>query len=430
MNEDYERLEQDYDNDEAYDTELKQEIANDDVILQPALDKPPKPELILTEEQQHAVSVILEWMEQDDKPEFKLGGYAGTGKTTVIKTLLKELRKKYCVRVAAFTGKAVNVLERKGVSSQTLHSLMYNVDVDPKTGAVEFIKRYVLEDDPDVIIVDESSMVSTELYNDLRSFNLKLLFVGDPGQLEPVGDNPNLMLHPDLVLEHIHRQAADSPIILLGHNVRHGSNLIHPFVDSSHPNYSQLEVRPKQLKASEAVTASQIICARNKTRTGMNDKLRLFKGISASPLVEGEKIIVLKNNRNWMVFNGMILFVEKIHEDNADHWLIDGKDEVGNMFGKIPIWKEPFTNPTIRDKKDLRISAYVKLGASRFSNDTQGMQLILADYGYVITCHKSQGSEWPHVLVFDEWMPAEIWDMRRWRYTAITRASEKLTYLI
>ena len=371
----------------------------------------PTPEIILTEEQQTAVAKIKAWFEDKHaKLEYKLGGYAGTGKTTVIKAILKALSEHSTV-VSAFTGKAVNVLERKGVPAQTLHSLIYDCEiVDKKPTFVKKGRRDVVYD---LIIIDEASMISTELYNDLSSFGIKVLFVGDPGQLEPVGDNPNLMLFPDFVLSKIHRQAEQSPIIFWANEIRQGRGLD----KTLQPKGDGFLIRDKNIKTSDFFAADQLICAKNKTREAMNAKVREAKHLQPCTLVEGEKIIVLRNNIQEGVFNGMILFVKKIVAEKLigkynkqPCWLCDCVDEVGKGY-QLPIWKPPFQSPTLLTK-----DAFIP------------RDVVYATYGYVITCHKAQGSEWDNLIVFDEWMPEHIWDMKRWRYTAITRAAKQLTY--
>lgn len=365
--------------------------------------------ITLTEEQQHAVELIIQWMKDDLGPrEFKLGGYAGTGKTTIIKHIIAELSKQYRIITCAFTGKACSVLRRKGVHADTIHSNIYDFDIDQKTGEISFFKKYYFA--PDLVIVDEASMISSDLYKDLLSFNKKYLFVGDPGQLEPVGDNPNLMLKPDFVLSKIHRQAEQSPIITLANSVRTGGTI-------THRELAGLNIRKKVMDSALALSCDQIICAKNKTRTDFNKAIRTIKGYTGE-IVEGEKIIILRNNKNFNVFNGMILSIKKIVQLNAKSrktwtpvFVVDCEDELGNTFAKLPIWQVPF-------QRELVKGEYPKSDA------------IHADYGYVITCHKSQGSEWDKVFVWDEWMPPQVWDMKRWRYTAITRAAKELIYNI
>jgi exodeoxyribonuclease-5 len=128
---------------------------------------PQQPQQItLTEEQQKAIDLIKAWFIQPEPKEFKLGGYAGTGKTTIIKFLLENLETSR-IEVSAFTGKACNVLQRKGIRiARTLHSLMYDTQVI--NGAYIFHLKSRLDMNPALIIVDEASMVSTELYNHLN----------------------------------------------------------------------------------------------------------------------------------------------------------------------------------------------------------------------------------------------------------------------
>lgn len=386
-------------------------------IPPPPPPSPPPPSLTLTDEQNHAVEVICDWMSADDScPEYKLGGYAGTGKTTAIKSIIKELSHDYHIIVSAFTGKAVHVLQRKGIAAQTLHSLMY--DVKPRLdGTVEFEKRTKLKENPDLIVIDEASMISVDLYRDLLSFNLRYLFVGDPGQLEPVGDNPDLMAKPDIVLSKIHRQAEQSSIVRLATAVRTGGNI------KSFPSDADVSIKDKTVRASEFVDVDQILCACNATRTSLNAKLRLHYG-RHEPLVLGEKLIILRNNLQYGVFNGMIMFVDEIHSGRhstfrTSYWDVKLHDELGRTFN-LPIWQDPFVEPMF---ERLR-------GKTPVIPRVNKVPLVYATYGYVITTHKSQGSEWDHVMVFDEWMPPKVWDMKRWRYTAITRAAKKLTYCL
>ena len=360
----------------------------------------------LTLEQEEAMQGILDWFNGPDRlDDRKQGGFAGTGKTTLIKVLRTELR---CYSViTSFTGKACNVLQRKGLPAQTMHSLLYDVK-EGKDGSIYFEKKSTLKDNPDLIIVDEASMVSQDLYNDAKSFGVPMLFVGDPGQLPPVGNNPNLMKDPHNVLQQIHRQAAQSPIIQFATDVRLGK-----ITKPMPKEVPGLTIKNKVIRASEYFAADQIICAKNTTRRNTNTMLRVQKGLPPNTIVKDEKLICLRNDRRQGVFNGMILFVRDITADSGTYWECTLEDEVGTKYRRMKVWKEPFIRPMEKDQ-DVRVP----------------YQHIWCDYGYVITCHKSQGSEWPSVLVLDEWMPAHIWDMKRWRYTAITRAAKNLVYCV
>lgn len=329
-----------------------------------------------------------------------------THNTTLLKHILATLREEgHLVAVVAFTGKAVSVLRKKGIpDAQTMHSLMYA----PRSFSVwnDETEKYETETHwerrdsigVDTVIVDEASMVSTSLLEDLRAFNVRILFVGDHGQLEPVGDNPGVMLQPNFILKQIHRQAAGNPIIDFAHNVREGG---HPFAsfDPSKKD-ARVEVRAKStLRVDDLVNADQVICGFNKTRRMFNRRIRARMGRTGT-LVPGERIICLRNKRDQGLFNGMMLTVDEITEETADVIKFVATSDDGHVFDDLSALKKDFDG--VSDSFEF-------------------------DYGYVITAHKSQGSEAGHVVVIEEiW--TQKWDPRRWRYTAATRAAEKLTY--
>lgn len=362
--------------------------------------------IILTEEQQEALVRIQSWFRGKEKQIYCLGGYAGTGKTTIMKFVLRELHCRFAA--CAFTGKAASVLRKKGVHASTIHSLIYEVSEDPKTHELVFIKRHELP--YDLIVIDEASMVSKDLYEDLKSFDIPMLCVGDPGQLPPVGDNPGLMDRPDYVLQTIHRQALESPIIRLSEYIRTKKYM--PVYDKAFDCGEDLIFRDKKIKTDVFVEFDQIICATNKTRAILNGAARKKFGYDG-PLCEGEKVICVKNNRRFGVFNGQIFWIEELKFNPTGNADVILKDELDKRY-LLTIWMEPFVLGSDFDPK----VKYCQPHMCHF------------DYGYAITCHKSQGSEWDHVLVYDEVMPPKVWDMAKWRYTAYTRASKKLTICI
>ena len=363
--------------------------------------------LTLSPEQLTATDLISAWFRSGSNLEFRLGGYAGTGKTTIQKVIREILKTPSAV--CAFTGKAVNVLQRKGISdAATIHSTIYNCEQQPD-GTWEFFLRNRLEGNPKLIIIDEASMISRQLYDDLVSFDIPLLFVGDPGQLEPIENNPNLMAKPDFTLQTIHRQAESSPIIQYASSIRHGQS---PKSEVK----PGLEVRSKVgFDVPLAATFDQVICAKNKTRMEINRRFRGFMGRQGYSLEKGDKIIVLRNNMTYAVFNGMILFVDEVLDDCGLFSIINSHDEINRPCNNLRVWNEPFQRDI---GKDFVVPKHDRV------------PLVYADWGYCITCHKSQGSEWDRVLLWDEWMHPSVWDMRRWRYTGITRASKHLTHCL
>lgn len=370
------------------------------------------PQVILTLEQSRAIDEIEKWFKGPyaRTQPFKLGGYAGTGKTTLIRHI-RDRGSFGPVACCAFTGKAADVLTRKGIKASTIHSLIYNCDQNRLTGEWTFTRKTKSQLNADLIIVDEASMVSKDLLEDLLSFTIPILFVGDPGQLEPVGDDPFLMKNCNFVLESIHRQALDSPIIAFANEVRKRPDSYRPLSFGSRAPH--LTFQNKVLSADLFRAADQFICAKNLTRKQINAKARHLLGFTTPRLQVGEKLMCLKNSRTLNCFNGQQYWVKEILDEQPTHFKCKlAVSSPGGTEIVQRVWSEPF----YRDI-DTRV-------------DHPGKEEMYCDFGYCVTCHKAQGSEWDHVVVVDEWMPPKMWSMARWRYTAITRAAKKLTYCI
>jgi len=355
----------------------------------------------LTGDQEEAVEMIVAWLEGADQ-EFRLGGYAGTGKTTLIKHIMARL--KIATGVGAFTGKAVSVLRKKGVGrAVTLHSMLYDTKFDDKTKKMIWVPKFFLP--YDFVIVDEASMVSDVLYAELKRHKIKILFVGDPGQLEPVGGNPNLMRTCNYVLQNIHRQAQGNPILQAANDVRLGKIEILELGEIVGEDGNGKLTVLDSLYGLDLLSYDIIICAKNATRHGMNEKQRVLLERFSAPIV-GEKTICLKNDKQIGVFNGMMLTIEKINDSFKHGFYTDVIDDAGDRFEDVPIRSEYFG-------KNYRAQDFTKGEGIPF------------DFGYALTCHKSQGSAWDKVLVIDE--PLWETDWNRWAYTAFTRAAKELT---
>jgi exodeoxyribonuclease-5 len=171
----------------------------------------PASQVTLSDEQANAV----EWLCSFPRPVQTLGGYAGTGKTTVIRTLTDHLPS---FAVCAYTGKAANVLRRKGVAgASTIHILIFSPREEEwrdERGRIHVKMVFDLKEPSEVdatgFIVDEASMVNRELHDALLTFDRPIIYVGDHGQLPPVGGADfNLMSNPDVTLEEVHRNAGE-----------------------------------------------------------------------------------------------------------------------------------------------------------------------------------------------------------------------------
>jgi len=346
----------------------------------------------LTSEQQGAIDFIKANIIK--KPHLCIGGYAGTGKSTCLK-YLKNIFPNFAV--CAFTGKAANVLRKKGIAASTIHSLIYKVEKDLDGNPYFRLKtQYSLGNQIQGFFVDEASMISKDLLDDLLSFNLPIVFIGDHGQLEPVGSACNLMKNPDYKLETIHRNA--NSIAKFASFLREGNSAI------NFPPCDRVKlVAKKNIALEKVLYFDQIICAFNKTRLNVNKQIRNLYNYADEPQ-ESDKIICLKNNKDHHVFNGMMGHIVKINKKMLTFKTDD------NQQITLPIDKKQFNQE--------------KLLESASHNN----KVCYFDYGYCITCHKAQGDEWDNILVIEE--KSSMWDHNRWAYTAASRAKELLFWAL
>lgn len=371
--------------------------------------------ITLTPEQSVIAESILSDIERET-PVTTLGGLAGTGKSVLVSHLVRKLRGSgiKCAVITP-TGKAADVLQRKGLpDAKTIHSFIYNCEKH-KDGTFTFHKRTPAEiaADTDALIIDEASMVNRDLYNDLSSFGLPALYVGDHGQLEPIGDSPNLMESPRYRLETIHRQAADSPIIRFAHALRTGETPRDFSYDNK--NTPALSIHPKASDEAagimgEITPATQFICALNRTRVSLNKEVRQDLGFNDPLPLPGDRIICLRNNKEAGLFNGMCGTVQSKRTGTT-----------------------PFTCEVLWDGRDVpQVTSFlgITFNTDKLPQDPwlPTKDTILADYAYAITCHKAQGSQSDHCIIYEDFLPA-LWSHARWRYTAATRAATTLSYL-
>lgn len=371
------------------------------------------PHVDFSPQQIEAIDAVKAWLAtpRAERPQvFRLFGYAGTGKTTIARHLASSL---HSVVYMAFTGKAALAMRRAGCEgASTIHSTIYKV-VEDDDGSISFML------DPDsaakhasLIVIDEVSMVGTELAEDILSFGRPVLVLGDPAQLPPVGDGGFFTeCAPDIMLTEIHRQAADNPIIRLATAIRRGDPF--PFFDAGEERVRI--VRRGTLSVEEVCAADQVIVGRNMTRHTYNSRMRAHMGFLTPRPEKGERLVCLRNDRKIGLFNGGIYTVKKVLADSKDgkklRLKISSEDFPNRAPFQVSIRREFFEGGLEElDWHDLK-------NTQRF------------DYGYALTCHKSQGSQWPSIIVYDE--SAVFRDeASRWLYTAVTRAQEKLTLVV
>jgi ATP-dependent exoDNAse (exonuclease V) alpha subunit len=367
-----------------------------------------------------------------------LGGLAGTGKSVLISFMADKFHKQLNLKIAfvTFTGKASIVLFQKLKEANalkdkdyvgTVHGLIYYPVVDDKGELIAWTKRESL--DYDLIIIDEASMIYKDMYKDLASYGLPILAVGDHGQLPPVGeDSFNLMSNPDFVLDKIHRQAADNPIIKMSMWARKEGRIPMGIFGDEIMNVSIHSKEAKESLKNYLPNEKNIfLCGTNRTRVKINSWVRRKLGYKEK-LVENERIICLKNNKELGIVNGALCNLISFQKLSDDIILskvkMDGFERVikpliyskGFGVSKVEhVFKEMFN---VYNKKNKELPNF---------SDTK---IDVFDYGYAISVHKSQGSAYEKVFLINERNPYQSDDdYARWLYTAITRAEKKLIIL-
>ncbi|GHD10722.1 ATP-dependent RecD-like DNA helicase [Tianweitania populi] len=367
-------------------------------------------------QQDEALQAVARWMKSGKPQIFRLFGYAGTGKTTLARHFAENVDGS--VQFAAFTGKAAQVLRSKGASNaRTIHSLIYRprgeeAVENEDTGKTSMSPTFALNRQSPVakaklIIVDECSMVDEALGRDLLSFGTPILVLGDPGQLPPISGGGFFTEHePDHLLTEIHRQARDNPIIQLALDVREGKEFMYG-------DFGAAQVISKDEVTQDLVLgADQVLVGTNRTRRRYNARLRELKGFTAEFPQAGDKLVCLRNDPSKGLLNGSLWKVMTSSKETVKPGInllvTPEEDDPDRGVAKIKLLKAAFETP------DEEISWQLK---KRFDD---------FDYGYALTVHKSQGSQWNNVVLFDEsWAFKDT--RQRWLYTAVTRAAERLT---
>lgn len=407
-------------------------------------------------QQQEAIDRAHRWLQSGSSQVFHLFGFAGTGKTTLAKHLTEGIDGE--VLFGAYTGKAAHVLRQKGCDgAKTIHSMIYNSrdksrahlqqmmeELEQVTADLRFagmedqeilnhkkireLKQKIKDEqraaeepffilnhdsevkDAEVVVIDECSMVDDKMGADLLSFKTPVLVLGDPAQLPPVGGDGFFTknVKPDVMLTEIHRQAEENPIIRMATQVRNEQ----PLNLGDYGNNCIVKDKSK-MDPEEILSYQQILVGKNATRFASNRRIRALLGFTDPYPMVNDRLVCLKNNSDLGLLNGAIFDVTGIDGvmDDKVHMKIRSEDAEGLASIEVMAHACIFTG-TPRDE----IPFFERKEAAEF------------DYGYALTVHKSQGSQWNKVCILDESyvFRADRW---KWLYTAITRAAEEVAII-
>lgn len=373
--------------------------------------------MVLTAGQEKGLKIAVERY-KNKKPYTVIAGYAGSGKSTLVRFIIDTLDiYEDDVVYIAYTGKASLVLKNKGCyNSMTAHKLLYHAKERPD-GTYDFIPRARLDYDYKIIVLDECSMLPQEMWELLLSHHVHVIALGDPGQLPPIEGVSAMLNCPDIMLDEVVRQAQDNPIIKLSMDIRAGK-----WICYGGPKECRV-MSPDQVSDKLLIGADQILCGKNITRHCLNERLRKIKfgeEYSIAP-INGDKIICLHNqwqnigSNDEPLVNGMVGIVNNIelHDDPLyqPKMIADFTSDSGGVYDKLQMDYKIFT------EKETTVN---KENWKRYPKNLRAYEF---DYGYAITVHKFQGSEADKVVVYDEWLGDKDYH-RRWLYSAVTRASK------
>jgi len=447
-----------------------------------------------TEDQNMALKAISKYLtESDNEKIFLLKGYAGTGKTTFISTLVKNLsRLRLKASLMAPTGRAAKVMNNySGKPAQTIHKGIYFPQKNSK-GGVNFVQKENKFRNT-VFIVDEASMIpdfssgedlfsGNSLLDDLIEFvfsgeNCRLILIGDTAQLPPVKAELSPALDEDILTRKYHvdvykieltnvvRQELDSDILINATEMRDG--LQNDFAETFKFNLSSqtdlirlvdgFEIMDEINSAYEndGHEETAIVVRSNKRANQYNQQIRQKILMREGEIAVGDFLMVVKNNYFWLkpsseagfIANGDIIEILKVR----------GIYELyGFRFAKIKAQMvdypnmDPFETVIILDTLDtntpsltyeesnklyqevLKDYADIKSKYKQFLavKKNEFFNALQVKFSYAMTCHKSQGGQWNTVFVEQPYLPEGLdKNSLRWLYTACTRAKNKL-YLI
>ena len=389
----------------------------------------------LNKDQINASLMMENWWYDSNNQVFEVSGAAGTGKTTLVRYLIERIGLRMDeVLFIAYMGKAATCMQRNGLPAKTMHSAMYKYERclvrDPETNKIvlddkglpkmemKFILKKSLGDNIRLVVLDEGSTVSEKLAEDLLSFGLPVIVLGDLNQLPPVMGKPYFLQHPDVILRQIMRQAENSPIVYLSQLILHdrglplgvygGSAVIHK--DSLNEyNYRKADI---------------VLTCTNRLRSEVNNIFRTqIKKLKRLDIPNrGEHIICRKNNWNKSM--------DGIYLTNGCTGFVDNVEISSLKDGMINLDFRPDYASTAY--KNLKVDFNRLMGKEPNQTNQYDFHNLcnIFEFGYAITVHLSQGSQWDDVLFLAEQTSFPESTRKALMYTAITRAVNNITIAV
>jgi len=417
---------------------------------------------------------------------FLLKGYAGTGKTTIISTLIKVIKNYgYKSVLLAPTGRAAKVMSNYADKiALTIHKKIYKQTSDAYSGSLTFQRQKNYHDNT-LFIVDEASMITDEaefgnrsLLADLIDFVFenpgnKLMLVGDVAQLPPVGQELSPALDRDYLekkfymsvfqeeLKEVMRQDEQSGILFNATELRNQLAEKEPAIKITTKSFRDM-YRMTGEKLEEGLRYAYdkfgqentiILTRSNKSAVQYNEYIRRMINFSEEELDAGDRLMVVRNNYNILeedspagfIANGdfvELLKIRKIQEIHgyrfADVVLrLSDYEKQPEFDAKIILDTLHSSSPSMTNEENRKLYDSVQQDYFDIKSKKERMEALRKDpflnalqvkFAYALTTHKSQGGQWSAVFIDQGYLPDEQVNNEfiRWLYTAITRATDEV----
>lgn len=387
---------------------------------------------ILTNEQQSLVKDCYNWFFNENNLVFEYTGGPGTGKSFVLNFIINYLGiNREQIAPMAYTGAAAVNMRTKGLlNAGTIHSWIYHTSVTQKYDqsgniiiddyfnrpkeTLDFVPKIQLKNIK-LIIIDEAYMVPYEMKKDIEKFGIKILACGDWNQLPPINSKPAYLTSTNVrVLTKTMRQSENSYIGRLAYSSLYG----YPISNGYYGDV--LVINEDELTDQMILSSDIVLCSKNTTREYYNNKIRKLYGFDGKIPQYGERIICRSNNK--------LEVVDNINLANGLIGTVVNFPDVSGFDGKT--FRLLFKPDLLNNAFDIRVSykyfiaPYQQREVLKNDRYLEGEKF---EFGYSITTHLSQGSEFNNVIVIDEPMMGDL--KNRLSYVAITRAKQRLIYV-
>ncbi len=384
------------------------------------------------DQQEYVINEAIKFYKNSSEQVFQYAGFAGTGKSLVLSEIERRLKiPRHRIATMAYTGAAAIVLRLKGIiNAGTIHSWLYkpvedilldkygNYQINDYFDRPKFTLRFEPKplDNIDLIALDEGSMIPYSMKSEIESRGIKIIVTGDLDQLPPIADKPAYLYDGKVyILDEIMRHEMNSGKVYIADRIRRGLPVHKGF-------YGDVYVIDQDELTDEMVLYSDVVLSgKNSTREYVNNHIRELLGYNSDLPSFGERLICRKNN--WKLEIDGISMANGLRGTVVNYPNIDGFDGKNYILDFKPDYMSFFFPKLSCDYKYLK-APYGNKDIIKYDKFSTGEKM---EYGYGLTVHLSQGSQFFNVVYIEEYLSKDI--QVKLNNTAVTRAINNLIYV-